>query len=332
MRPLGYPVRGSVASLCRPRRDLDRVLTSRMEDRVVRGLAVVAIAFLVGAASLIASPGSQLASGQTLPCQSSVGPGIPPPAGLPQGLPGFHAAWYGQSGYMTLCPGARATATVAYFNTGSFGWVAGRLGQTAYLGTWEPAPGQDRPSFLGGDGTNGSPNTGWPRYNRIAVQPASFVGPGQVAWFQFSVQAPTTPGTYRLYLRPLIEGAQWMEDYGVFWVVSVRSVAAATLPTPTPVPQPAPVAPPTSVPPPAPGLTIWDIDGRATLLAFDDSYLGKVSSNQFDSESICNDFGCGFRSNPITHFAPFRSPVSDESNHPFRSFRNPLMEPPVTTA
>ena len=24
------------------------------------------------------------------------------------------------------------------------------------------------------------------------------------------------------YLRPLIEGAQWMEDYGVFWVVTVK--------------------------------------------------------------------------------------------------------------
>ena len=56
----------------------------------------------------------------------------------------------------------------------------------------------------------------------IAVQPAAFVGPGQVSWFQFTVQAPMTPGTYRLYLRPLVEGATWMEDYGVFWLVTVR--------------------------------------------------------------------------------------------------------------
>src|SRR5438128_1479271 len=76
---------------------------------------------------------------------------------------------------------------------------------------------------LGGDGQLGSPATGWPRYNRIALQPAEYVGPGQVAWFQFTIQAPTAPGTYRLYLRPLIEGAQWMEDYGVFWVVTVKS-------------------------------------------------------------------------------------------------------------
>ena len=155
-------------------------------------------------------------------CVSSVGPGIPPPAGLRSGTDGFHAAWYGQSGYMTLCPGATATATVAYYNVGSRGWVKGRMGEVAYLGTWDPIPGQDRPSVIGGDGTMGSPNTGWPRYDRVAVQPADYVGPGQVAWFQFTVRAPAAPGSYKLYIRPLIEGAQWMEDFGVYWEVTVK--------------------------------------------------------------------------------------------------------------
>jgi hypothetical protein len=155
-------------------------------------------------------------------CAGSVGPGIPPPANVRSGISGFHAAWYGQSGYPTLCPGQSATAVVAYYNSGSRGWVAGRMGEVAYLGTWAPEPGQDRATALGGDGALGSPATGWPRYNRIAVQPADYVGPGQVAWFQFTIQAPATPGTYRLYLRPLIEGATWMEDYGVFWVVTVK--------------------------------------------------------------------------------------------------------------
>jgi hypothetical protein len=118
---------------------------------------------------------------------------------------------------MTLCPGDSADATVAYYNTGSLGWVSGVLGEVAYLGTWGPDPGQDRASSLGGDGTNGSPATGWPRFNRLAAQPAPYVGPGQVAWFQFRVRAPTVPGRYSLALRPLIEGAQWMEDFGVFW-------------------------------------------------------------------------------------------------------------------
>jgi hypothetical protein len=155
-------------------------------------------------------------------CMASVGPGIPPPASVPAGVAGLHAAWYGQSGYPTLCAGQRSTATVAFYNSGSIGWVSGRLGEVTYLGTWGPEPGQDRPSPLGGDGQFGSPNTGWPRYNRIAIQPADYVGPGQVAWFQFTIQAPATPGTYRLYLRPVVEGASWLEDYGVFWVIAVR--------------------------------------------------------------------------------------------------------------
>jgi len=169
-------------------------------------------------------------------CASSVGPGVPPPASVRSGIPGFHAAWFGQSGYMSLCPGDRMTATVAYSNSGSRGWVAGRLGEVAYLGTADSNPGQDAASILGGDGALGSPATGWARYNRPAVQPAAYVGPGQVAWFQFAVQAPATPGTYRVAIRPLIEGAQWMEDYGVFWQVTVLNpdgtAPAATPPDP----------------------------------------------------------------------------------------------------
>ena len=154
-------------------------------------------------------------------CTSSTGPGIAPPSTVPSGIDGFHASWYGQSGYQSLCAGALSTGVVAYYNSGSRGWVNGKLGEVAYLGTWNPEPGQDQASLLGGDGTNGSPSTDWPRYNRVAVQPADYVGPGQVAWFQFTIQAPTTPGRYTLAIRPLIEGAQWMEDYGVFWYVTV---------------------------------------------------------------------------------------------------------------
>jgi hypothetical protein len=173
-------------------------------------------------------------------CVSTIGPGIPPPATVPSGVEGFHAAWFGQSGYQSLCPGAQATAIVAFYNSGSLGWVSGVLGQVAYLGTWEPVPGQDQPSVLGGDGQQGSPHTGWPRYNRVAIQPASYVGPGQVAWFQFTVQAPVVPGSYTLAIRPLIEGAQWMEDYGVFWVVTVlKPDGSAPLATPTPTVPPA---------------------------------------------------------------------------------------------
>ena len=188
---------------------------------------------LVVAASVAGPAGVRPASAAT--CVASTGPGIPAPATVPSGLPGFHAQWYGQSGYPTLCPGDRSTATVAYFNSGSQGWVSGKLGQVAYLGTWGPEPGQDQPSALGGDGTAGTLATGWPRFNRIAIQPAPYVAPGQVSWFQFTIQAPATPGYYRLYLRPLIEGASWLEDFGVFWPVTVLNPDGSAPPQPAAV-------------------------------------------------------------------------------------------------
>lgn len=189
----------------------------------------IGIATLLVIASVIALGRSAHAA----TCASSVGPGVPPPARVATGLPGFHAAWYGQSGYMSLCPGDQRTATVAYYNSGSRGWVIGRLGEVAYLGTADSDPGQDAPSIVGGDGSFGSPATGWARYNRPAVQPAPYVGPGQVAWFQFTVKAPAEPGTYRVAIRPLVEGAQWMEDYGVFWQVTVLN-ADGSAPVATP--------------------------------------------------------------------------------------------------
>ena len=175
-------------------------------------------------------------------CTPGVGNGVAPPAAPATGIPGAHAAFYGQSGYPVLCAGGTSVATVAFLNSGSQGWYG-----NAYLGTWGPEPGQDKVSALGGDGSLGTPPTGWPRTNRIAVQPTAYVGPGQVAWFQFTVQAPSTPGIYRLGLRPLLEGQQWLEDYGVFWYVTVKADDDH-------VPQlPAPVLPPP--PPPAPPRT-----------------------------------------------------------------------------
>jgi hypothetical protein len=152
-------------------------------------------------------------------CTLRIGPGVPPPLTAPHGIPGFHAFYWGQSGYPTLCPGQTARMVVAYWNSGSFGWMTGP-GTAAFVGTYNPEPGQDRPSIVGGEGVEGGPNTRWPGYNRPA-HPVSYVGPDQIAWFQFTVRAPQKPGTYRLHVRPLIETVEWMEDFGVYWEITV---------------------------------------------------------------------------------------------------------------
>jgi hypothetical protein len=46
------------------------------------------------------------------------------------------------------------------------------------------------------------------------------VPPGGIATFVFTVRAPQAPGSYRIPLRPVIDGRAWMEDQGVFLVVT----------------------------------------------------------------------------------------------------------------
>lgn len=128
---------------------------------------------------------------------------------------GLHARLYAQSGELTLCPGHAASFTFAYVNSGSLGWYG-----NAYLGSWGPTPGQDQPSGF-------NPGS-WPAPNRPGQQTTPYVGPGQIAWFTIAVQAPATAGDYRLYVRPLIEGTRWLEDYGAYVSVHVPSSTPLT--------------------------------------------------------------------------------------------------------
>ena len=166
-------------------------------------------------------------------CTDSVAPGVAPVSAT-TGLTGAHAALYARSGFPTLCPGSSTTVTIAFLNTGSLGWYG-----NAALGTWGPEPGQDRASALSA--------TSWSRSNRPAIQAEPYVGPGQVTWFQFGVQAPITPGTYKLGLRPLLEGQQWLEDPGLTFYVFVKADDAGAPLDPTATTE-APAAPRTYLP------------------------------------------------------------------------------------
>ena len=190
-------------------------------------MCLALVAWATGPAPAVAAPA--LAPQAQATCVGTVGAAIAAPSGLATGITGYHSAWYGQSGYASLCPQQQTEFTIAFLNTGSLGWYGGVMGQAAYLGTWGPEPGQDRATQLGGDGTEGTPNTGWPRFNRIAAQAEPYVGPGQVASFRSMLQAPKVAGWYRVHLRPLIEGSTWMEDQGIYWQVVVLN-ADGTVP------------------------------------------------------------------------------------------------------
>ena len=131
------------------------------------------------------------------------GSSVPPPS------QSFHAAFQSESAWPTVAPGTSTSLTVKFQNTGTATWQKGVVGKQANLG-------------LNGDTLTFASlgmNDGWISGNRLATTVETSVAPGQTGTFTFNVRAPMTPGTYRLPLRPVIDGVTWMEDSGVFMVV-----------------------------------------------------------------------------------------------------------------
>jgi uncharacterized protein YkwD len=124
---------------------------------------------------------------------------------------GYHSVWAGQSANPTLAPGQTTQLVLALKNTGSRGWVVGQTGAQANIGTSAPL-----------DANRSDLASGWLAPNRPATTTTSYVGPGQVGWFAFSVRAPSTPGVYRLDLRGVIDGTTWLEDQGIYFLITVR--------------------------------------------------------------------------------------------------------------
>lgn len=124
---------------------------------------------------------------------------------------GFHAAYAGQSPNPTLAPGQTATLVLALRNTGYRGWYLGSPGQQANIATADPLD-VSRPDLA----------ANWLSLNRPATTTTGYVGPDQVGWFQFQVKAPATPGVYRLAVRGVVDGTTWLEDPGVYFLITVQ--------------------------------------------------------------------------------------------------------------
>src|SRR5256885_2052696 len=123
---------------------------------------------------------------------------------------GFHSAWVSQSPYPTLQPGqVSAPLAIVFRNAGSQTWTKGVLGLEARLGI-----NQD-------DAQWAALGVNWMSANRVAAQTEASVPPGANGTFTFQVRAPQTAGTYSLHLRPVIDGTAWMEDQGVFLIITV---------------------------------------------------------------------------------------------------------------
>jgi hypothetical protein len=116
----------------------------------------------------------------------------------------FRSAWTSQTDPGVLAPGQVATITVRFRNTGTEVWQRGVAGQQVNLGI----PG-DSVAYA-------AMSVGWPSANRVATTTEATVAAGALGTFTFQVRAPTGVGSYRLPLRPVIDGLAWLDDQGVY--------------------------------------------------------------------------------------------------------------------
>jgi len=124
---------------------------------------------------------------------------------------GWHSRWLSQSDYLVMTPGQVANFWIRFTNTGTETWNRGIWGRQANLGL----NADDKSPYRLGMAAN------WLWDDRIATTTVPAVAPGEIGEFRFAVRAPMTRGTYRLNLRPVIDGTVWMEDQGVFWLIVV---------------------------------------------------------------------------------------------------------------
>lgn len=137
----------------------------------------------------------------TAPPVATPAPTLPPVEGL-------SSKWESQSGPPVIAVGGTATITVTFRNTGTAEWRRG-------------TPSEIRLGIVGDPGFDPSMAVDWPYPERPAIQSRPVVRPSEVASFSFDVRG-TRPGTYRLRLRPVVDGVAWLDDEGVYVDVEVR--------------------------------------------------------------------------------------------------------------
>jgi hypothetical protein len=119
----------------------------------------------------------------------------------------LHSEWYTQTLPPLLSSGETADITIQFRNVGHTDWIHGSPSEVR-LGEIGPRP---LPPQMRDD---------WFNWDRPARQTELVVRPYQLATFTFSVVG-AAPGSYRLNLRPVVDGVAWLEDDGVFVDITV---------------------------------------------------------------------------------------------------------------
>ena len=119
-----------------------------------------------------------------------------------------HASFVSETPYPDISANDAAVVSVVLRNTGSTAWRKGTA-QEARLGIPDNSPDL---AFLA---------DGWPTPERPAAQQEEIVPPGGTATFSFLVKG-TLPGRFVVPLRGVVDGGAWMDDLGMYTVVTVR--------------------------------------------------------------------------------------------------------------
>lgn len=123
---------------------------------------------------------------------------------------GWNSAFLSQDPWPTLAPGAVASYTIRFRNAGTQTWqrgVAGRQVNLAVVGDSE---------YFAQQGFA----VGWYAPTRPATTTEASVPPGGTATFTFNVRGPAQGISYQIYVHPVLEGVEHLEDPGAFVTVA----------------------------------------------------------------------------------------------------------------
>jgi hypothetical protein len=114
----------------------------------------------------------------------------------------------------TVSPGGKIYVRVKARNMGNQAWDQSFL----HMGTSRPI---DTPNQF-------YSSADWLSNTRAAKLVEASIAPGQIGTFDFTLQAPTTIGTYYQYFNLVAEGRTWLNDLGLFFGLNVNDSTTAT--------------------------------------------------------------------------------------------------------
>jgi hypothetical protein len=147
----------------------------------------------------------------------------------------YAAQWLDQSYNVPTVAGQQGTLNLTLKNNSTATWTNTGDANTIRLGTDRPKDHQSAlydPSwisqtriatFKGKAQLDGSGNVvksgGVVQYDNTATS----VAPGEAAYFEFTVKAPTNTVHGNDYISPVVDGKAWMDNLGIYWPVNINA-------------------------------------------------------------------------------------------------------------